>query len=162
MRRFFACLLLLAVPLLAADEGRISGRIFDAVTGQPLPGANIQIAGSVLGATTDNRGHFALLKVPQGRLTLRATYIGYEPALLEVTMAAAESREIELRLKPTVIPMHQVVVTGSRQPETLASAAASISVMDRMAMRRRNLLGAAEALQLVSGVTMIGEYINIR
>ncbi|HPG83158.1 MAG TPA: carboxypeptidase-like regulatory domain-containing protein, partial [bacterium] len=137
MRRFFACLLLLAVPLLAADEGRISGRIFDAVTGQPLPGANIQIAGSVLGATTDNRGHFALLKVPEGRLTLRATYIGYEPALLEIILAAAESREIELRLKPTVIPMHQVVVTGSRQPETLASAAASISVMDRMAMRRR-------------------------
>ena len=162
MNRVFALLLLLVAPLQAAADGRIVGQVLDAATGQPLPGANLQITGSVLGAMTDNRGHFTIFAVPEGKHTLRATYIGYEPAVLDFILAAGENREVVLRLKPTVIPMHQVVVTGSRQPETLASAAASISVMDRMAMRRRNLLGAAEALQLVSGVTMIGEYINIR
>ncbi len=162
MNRVFALLLLLVAPLQAAADGRIVGQVLDAATGQPLPGANLQITGSVLGAMTDNRGHFTIFEVPEGKQTLRATYIGYEPAVLDFILAAGENREVVLRLKPTVIPMHQVVVTGSRQPETLASAAASISVMDRLAMRRRSLLGAAEALQLVSGVTMIGEYINIR
>ncbi|HNW60894.1 MAG TPA: TonB-dependent receptor [bacterium] len=162
MKKNLLLLLLFCGALHAADAGRISGHIVDAVTGQPLPGANIQITGSVLGAMSDNRGHFLILRVPEGRHTLRVSYIGYEPGLLEVTLAAADSRTVQVRLKPTVIPMHQVVVTGSRQPETLASAAASISVMDRMAIRRRNLLGAAEALQLVSGVTMVGDYINIR
>ncbi len=162
MNRVFALLLLLVAPLQAAADGHIRGQVLDAATGQPLPGANLQITGSVLGAMTDNRGHFTIFAVPEGKHTLRATYIGYEPAVLDFNLAAGENREVVLRLKPTVIPMHQVVVTGSRQPETLASAAASISVMDRLAMRRRSLLGAAEALQLVSGVTMIGEYINIR
>ncbi len=148
--------------LQGAESGQIAGKIFDSTTNQPLPGANIQIAGSVLGAMSDNRGNFVILKVAEGRHKLRATYIGYEPGLLDVTVAGGESLEVLLRLKPTVIPMHQVVVTGSRQPETLASAAASISVMDRMAMRRRNVLGAVEALQLVPGVTMVGDYINIR
>jgi iron complex outermembrane receptor protein len=162
MKYSLFALLILVSLLQAADDGRISGKIFDATTSQPLPGANIQIAGSVLGAMSDNRGHFTIARVPAGRHTLRATYIGYEPGILEVTVEGAMEKVVQLTLKPTVIPMHQVVVTGSRQPETLASAAASISVMDRMAMRRRNLLGAAEALQLVSGVTMVGDYINIR
>lgn len=162
MKKFLTLFLLGAAILYAAEEGGLSGRILDASTGQPLPGANIQITGSVLGAVSDNRGQFRILKVPAGPHSLRATYIGYEPAAVEVILSGAESREIVLRLKPTVIPMHQVVVTGSRQPETLASAAASISVMDRMAMRRRNLMGAAEALQLVPGVTMVGDYITIR
>ena len=52
MRKILILLLLGAAVVLAADEVRISGRILDAATGQPLPGANIQIAGSVLGAVS--------------------------------------------------------------------------------------------------------------
>lgn len=162
MRRFLTALLLLAGTWHALGQGRIHGRIYDQTTGEALLGANLQITGSVLGAVSRDRGEFEIIAVPEGTHRLRATYIGYEPGVLEVTLRPGEVKQVELRLRPTIIPMHQVVVTGSRQPETLASAAASISVMDQMAMRRRNLLGAAEALQLVSGVTMIGEYVNIR
>ena len=162
MKKLLIVLLSFFSVLQAAEHGRITGKVYDATTNRPLAGANIQITESVLGAMSDNRGNFSLNQVPQGVHTLRATYIGYEPGTVIVTVAGEEASEVQLRLKPTIIPMHQVVVTGSRQPESLASAAASISVLDRMAMRRRNLLGAAEALQLVSGVTMVGDYITIR
>ena len=162
MRRYLTLLLFLIGTWGALGQGRIVGRIYDQATGEALPGANLQISGSVLGAVSRDRGEFEITAVPEGTHRLRATYIGYEPGVLAVTLRSGEVKQIELRLKPTIIPMHQVVVTGSRQPETLASAAASISVMDQMEMRRRNLMGAAEALQLVSGVTMVGEYVNIR
>ncbi len=146
----------------AAASGRISGRVLDAHSGAALPGANVQIMGSVYGAICDGQGYFTIPGVPAGPHRLRATYIGYQPEIYSIHMENDKKSSIQIRLKSTVIQMHQVVVTGSRQPETLASAAGSISVMDRTSIRQRNLLRTEEALQLVPGVALVGENINIR
>ncbi len=150
------------LALHAAETGQISGRVLDAQNNEALPGANVQIMGSVYGAVCDGQGYFTIQGVPAGEHRLRATYIGFQPETLSLNVAAGQKTSVQIKLKPTVIQMHQVVVTGSRQPETLASAAASISVMDRASIRQRNLLRTEEALQLVPGVTLVGENINIR
>ncbi|MBN1464754.1 TonB-dependent receptor, partial [candidate division KSB1 bacterium] len=56
----------------------------------------------------------------------------------------------------------QVVVTGSRQPENLASAAGSISILGKEEISRRNSFRLDESLLSVSGVSVVGDYVNIR
>lgn len=62
------------------ETGVISGEIRDAVTQQPLPGANIIIAGTQIGATANNEGYFVIKNVPAGTVVVQSSLIGYENA----------------------------------------------------------------------------------
>ena len=55
-------LLLLAVPQLGAQQ--ITGRVVDAQTGEPLPAVQVFIAGSGIGALSQQNGRYLLLNVP--------------------------------------------------------------------------------------------------
>ncbi|WP_243663569.1 carboxypeptidase-like regulatory domain-containing protein [Rhodothermus marinus] len=58
--------------------GRIAGVVTDAATGDPLPGVNVTIEGTTLGAASDIDGQYYILNVPPGRYTVRASMIGYQ------------------------------------------------------------------------------------
>ena len=60
----------------AGITGKISGRVTDSGTGQPLIGANIIIEGTSLGAATDNDGYFVILSVPPTTYSVRVSMIG--------------------------------------------------------------------------------------
>jgi len=51
--------------------------VVDASTGEYLPGANIALSGTNLGAASDREGFFIILNVPQGTYQLNVNYIGY-------------------------------------------------------------------------------------
>ncbi|MBN2007793.1 carboxypeptidase-like regulatory domain-containing protein, partial [candidate division KSB1 bacterium] len=61
-----------------AVNGKISGTITDASSGEALPGANILIEGTSLGAASDMEGNYVIAKVPPGSYTLVVTYIGFK------------------------------------------------------------------------------------
>lgn len=63
-------------PLAAQNVGRIAGTVTEANTSDPLPGTNVVIVGSTMGAATDVRGDYYILNVPSGRYSLRASMIG--------------------------------------------------------------------------------------
>ena len=46
--------------------GKISGRITDSSTGEPLPGANVVIVGTRMGATADVNGEYFIIRVNPG------------------------------------------------------------------------------------------------
>ena len=46
-------------------------------TALPLPGSAVTIDGTRLGATTDADGHFVILQIPPGEMSLSAQLIGY-------------------------------------------------------------------------------------
>ncbi len=148
--------------LLSQEKGQISGFILDGRSREPLMGANVQIEGTVWGTIADGKGFFLLKNLPAGSYRLHASYIGYKSDTLTIELSAGRKMSVTFLLSPSVILLSQVVVTVSRQPENLASAAASIHVVDRLALQRRNLLRLEEALQFVPGVTLVGENINIR
>ncbi|WP_255547633.1 TonB-dependent receptor [Mucilaginibacter sp. dw_454] len=54
--------------------GRITGKVVDE-TGSPLPGANIKVAGSTTGTTSDANGNYTLV-MPEGVYTIQASFVG--------------------------------------------------------------------------------------
>ncbi len=105
----------LCLPLTAwaqADYAALAGTVVDAETGEPLAGANVFIAASMMGTATDETGHFRLDRVPPGAHRLFVSMLGYEPASQDTLLREAQSYDFSFRLTPVVIEMGEVTVNA--------------------------------------------------
>jgi outer membrane receptor protein involved in Fe transport len=113
------CLVTAFIPMFvyAATTGKIAGVITDQSTGEPLPGVNILVEGTALGASTDIDGYYVILNVPVGFFNIRATYIGYKDYVVQkVDIDADLTTEINLALEPTTLELGEaIVVTAERE-----------------------------------------------
>lgn len=124
--------------LMAADFKEITGTIRSAEDQEPLIGVTVVVpqtelkrvgsAQASLGTTTDVDGRFAL-KVPEGVRQLKATYIGYEDALITLS-AGKTDYEVVMTTKSTTLS--DVVVTGYQTVERrrLTAAVSKIDLTD--------------------------------
>ena len=155
--------ILLTVDVSSAQIfGRILGQVTCEKNQKALPGANVQIENTFLGASCDGSGNFVIPKVAPGQYTLKISFIGCSTEKVRVTVEPRKDTIVNVNLTPSPIQFDQIIVTGSRQPEELASATSSISVIDNVEINRRNRMRIDEALTSVSGVAIVGENINIR
>lgn len=100
----------------AGTTGKIAGRITDAKTGEPLPGANIEIVGTRMGAAADFDGYYVILNVPPGTYTLKASYLGYQTVVIkDVKVDVDRTTEINFALKPAALVTKEIVVTAKEE-----------------------------------------------
>ncbi|NWF88371.1 MAG: TonB-dependent receptor [Ignavibacteriaceae bacterium] len=112
------CLLVLLFSvnlLLAQGSGSIRGTIYDKITKDELPGANVIIKGTSIGAATDLDGKFILRNVPAGEHTLVASYMGYESESVVITVICNKILDQNFRLSPTIVEGEEVVITAQAQ-----------------------------------------------
>ena len=161
MRRILIGMVLLPAVLMA--QGVVRGQIYDQESGQALPGANVQLLGTLRGAVSDARGRFVIPNLPAGSYALRASMIGYRARQLErIVITAGEETAVTVRLKPTPIIMDPVVVSAGKTKQTLDQAPVSLSVVSSLEIRQRNATNIQEALETAPGVHFVGNQINIR
>jgi hypothetical protein len=95
----------------------IRGKVYDKNTQAPLPGASITVAGTVplAGASSDLNGNFTIPGIPVGRHSIRVTFVGYEPLVLEEVLVSS-SREVVLNigLQESVNAMKEIVVKAEK------------------------------------------------
>ncbi len=121
--------LIFAANTLHAQGQKISGRLTDKNTRQPLAFANIIIKGTTTGVTTDINGNYELTidSVNKSETILQISYVGY--SLQELTVGKGETT-LNIVLEPAVIFGKEIVVTGSRISETIRESSASIQKMN--------------------------------
>ncbi len=98
-------LLALVVQVTFAQSKVITGVVTEAGTGDPLPGVNIVVKGTNIGATTDFDGKYSI-KAEKGQ-TLLFSYVGYQP----VERKVGDSNVINVQLKEGS-KLNEVVVTA--------------------------------------------------
>ena len=103
--------------LLLGASGKITGRVTDRQTGEPLPGANVVITyilpdGSEapfdrrMGSSTDPDGYFFILNVPPGTYAVKASMIGYAPLIQRfVRVDLDRTVTVDFELIPSEIQM---------------------------------------------------------
>ena len=115
--------------LFAQSAGKLTGQVTDAETGEPLPGANIVIEGTQLGASADQNGEYIILNVPPGSYDVSASVIGYtEVVKTGVRITAGLTAEVNFSLEQTAITGEQVEVVAE-QPVIEKSLTESRSTM---------------------------------
>ena len=101
----------------AGTTGKISGTVKDASTNDPLPGCNIIIEGTDLGAASNLDGQFIILNIPPGNYTVRASMIGYKDYIINnVQIVADFTTQLEYLMESQILEMdEEVVVTAKRE-----------------------------------------------
>ena len=117
--RFLILSFLMSSTLVAAP-GKINGNVTDAKTGEPLPGANIFLVGTAIGAATDLKGEYKIFSVPPGTYTVRVTFIGYKQKELQVQIQSGETERIEIKLDFDVIKGETVTITAQAEGQVAA------------------------------------------
>jgi outer membrane receptor protein involved in Fe transport len=108
-------ILLAAVSAWAGTTGKIAGVVTDKESGEPLPGVNVMIVGTTVGAATNIHGEFFIINVPPGSYTLRATLIGYGPVEVKNVQVSVDlTTPVDFKLSTQTIEMGTVTVEAER------------------------------------------------
>ncbi|TVT40580.1 carboxypeptidase-like regulatory domain-containing protein [Hymenobacter setariae] len=104
MKLLYLLLWLLASPALAQEALVLRGLVLDADTHQPLPFAQVGIAGNKLGTSTNQEGRFAL-RVPAAYATteLEVALLGYRRYTRPLPPLPAPELRIELQSSPATL-----------------------------------------------------------
>jgi len=122
--------LLLPGLAVAQERGRITGTVTDARTDEGVPGANVVVAETGAGTTTERDGTFTLTDLAPGTYTVRATVVGYAARTKTVRVRTSEPVSVEFRLPPERVQLQEVVVTGVGRTETRAGASVAVPTIE--------------------------------
>lgn len=100
------------------SDRKITGRVIDLETQEPLPFANVFIDNSTLGVATDIEGYFEIDNIPDVGFNLVVSYVGYESKTIPFNYKQeVEDRNfiIELEIDPIALESIQVIGQASRK-----------------------------------------------
>jgi TonB-dependent receptor len=171
MKKFI--ILLFIVPLLtfAGSNGKITGIVIDAETGNPIIGANIYLENTSLGSASDVDGRYLILNVPTGEYVLMISVVGYaETKINHLEVNAGQTTRLNLSIKPEILTSEVVVVEAKAIENTEAALLKfrqkSVSVSDAVsaeAISRAGSSTAADAMKQVTGASVVdGKYVYVR
>lgn len=110
-RKNLLLLLLLAATGPAWAQGLLTGRV-STPDGEPLPGATIQLTGTVRGTTAGPDGRYRLPQLPGGTYRVRISYIGF--AALEQAVEVRGETTLNATLARSTFTADEVVVSATR------------------------------------------------
>jgi sulfur carrier protein ThiS len=93
-------------------EGTLEGYVRDYVTGEPVAGASVSVAGTTSSTLTDLTGRFILDDLPPGRHLVTTDHIAYEERTDSVTIFSQEVVDIEVRMATEALEVEGLVVTA--------------------------------------------------
>ena len=118
MKKAILLILVSLTPLIAQNSGKISGIVRDAKTKEPIPGVNIVIKGTMLGAATDVDGVYFILKVPPGTFEVTASIVGYQRMTQNaVQVHVNRTTTVDFALQQITIDLGQEVVITAMRPD---------------------------------------------
>jgi outer membrane receptor protein involved in Fe transport len=117
----------------AGTTGKISGKVMDAATGEPLIGANVLVIGTTLGAATDFDGNYFIINIPPGRYEVKASLVGYNSITSQnIKVSVDQTTKVNFDLGEEAVEMEDVVVVATRPivQKDLTSTQANVSGED--------------------------------
>jgi hypothetical protein len=138
--------------LLLLQTGRITGRVTDAETGDPLPGVNVVIEGEQQGATTDADGYYTILNVAPGNYTLRASFVGYTAqSVANVEVNIDLTTNVDFELQEQTVGMDEVTVQAS-EPIVKRDISANVSNLSSEDMQNMPVMSVSDVIGLQAGI----------
>ena len=167
MIRVLAVLLVLMAALLdfavAGTTGKISGIVVDKATQEALPGVNIVLVDTQLGAATNVNGEYTVLNVPPGVYTLQVSMMGYKEMRFEnVGVRIDLTTTQDIALEETVLEAGETVTIVAERPlvqRDMTSSLSSVGAQEIEVLPTNNI---SDVLQLQPGVVRDGSNFHIR
>jgi TonB-dependent receptor len=142
----------------AFADGTLRGVVLDSLAGYNLPGANVMISGTALGAATNLDGEYRIDNVPAGSYEVVFSYIGYQTKSVNVEIADGETKMVSALLYPIAIEGEAILITAQArgQQQAINQQLASDRIANIVSEQRIQELpdfNAAAALSRLPGVS---------
>ncbi len=133
MNRIYLTLILVVLGFCAFSQqpsGQVvRGTVLDMDSKLPLPGVNIQIAGTNSGTSTDANGNFRLTNVSLGRQSFIVSFIGYNSKTLnDILISSGKETVLTIELQESVTSLKEVSITATVEKSKAQNEMAVISV----------------------------------
>lgn len=123
--RLYLLFLTLFFCSISFAQNSIKGVVTDE-NNQPIPGANINVAGSKEGAISDFDGSFVLVTNQTPPFSIDVTALGYLSSNLSVESV---SQKVKVKLNSEETKLNEIVVSASRAPERVLQSPVTIERM---------------------------------
>lgn len=127
--------------MLFSQNCTVRGTVYDAKTGEEMPGVTVMLEGTTYGTMSDLDGKFSF-NAPPGTYTLRVSYISYTTVLIENVVLKPEEVCLfeNISLKEVAIELTTVTITAEQTRNTETS-------LQTMKMKSPNMLDGISAVQ---------------
>ena len=151
--------------------GRIVGRILNATTGEPIPGAQVTVLGTSIATVTVWTGQFDLAGIPVGRWSITVRAIGYTPkTIADIDVQPDSAYPLDISLGAAIVQLEGVTVTAAQERGSVSAAldqqrtsSQIVNAVTAEQMAHSPDGDAGEAVKRVSGVTVQdGKYVFVR
>ena len=106
----FPAAFVLAASGLMAQQNKVSGRVLDAQSRQPIYLANVFFANTSIGTTTKEDGTFLFESFPDGKYDLTVTFVGYQNYQVAINFNELDGVSLEVILKEMPIYLKEIQV----------------------------------------------------
>lgn len=153
-------LLLIAVAYTAVGkgitaDGRITGKVTDKATGQPVPGVTITIPDLKIATSTNEKGTYLLRGLPNGEYLIQVSAIGYASETKVIDLGNTYS--VDFKLSASNYELSDVVVTALGNTTTRKRATIPITVVTNKMIREGVANTAIDLLSSLPGINATTE-----
>jgi outer membrane receptor protein involved in Fe transport len=155
-------LLIFASLAFAGSAGKIKGIITDKETGEPIPGASVQIVGTNQGAQTDLEGKYLISLVPAATYVLKVTSISYSTVeVSDVIVSSDNTTEINVKMEKSVTDLGRTIKVTADRDRINKFETANMNRITRDAIKTMPVQNVDKLLKATAGVvtTSQGEII---
>lgn len=144
-------LLMAAAVAFAGTTGKLAGRVTDKAK-QPLPGANIILSGTQLGAVSDLDGYYTILNIPPGKYQVRCTFIGHKTMTIDdIRITVDHTTTQDMVMVESVIEGETIQVVAQR-PIVETNLTSSVATVSSDAIAIMPVQDLQEVVDLQAGV----------
>jgi outer membrane receptor protein involved in Fe transport len=148
--------------LFAQTHGKIAGRVTDAENGQPLPGVDVMIEGTSMGASTNADGYYTILNAPPGTFTVKFSIIGYtKTSVKDVRVVIDLTSTVNAALRSTTLVAGEIVVTAQRPIVTKDVSSSQFNIQTKN-VETMPVQTVTEVLSLQAGIEKGDDGIVVR
>ncbi len=150
MRMLLIALLSGAFTGSVSAQSVLKGRVI--ANGAAIPFASIGVRGATMGTATDLEGQYRIDDLDAGAYTLVASAVGFTTAVKQVEIEAGEILEVVFDLEEAVIPVGDVVVTGTLVETYVQDSPVKVDVVSPHYLEKIPTANIMEVLENVNGL----------
>lgn len=134
-------------------QSKLSGRVTDQKSGEPLPGATVYIPDLKTGTATDIDGRFLFTRLPSTTLLIQVSFLGYGAVIAQVDLR--DTNLLYVALSEAAIESQEVVITGSGITTDNSRSSISITPIRREELLINPSTNIIDAISSVPGLSEI-------
>lgn len=149
----FFCHVIITSCIFAGTTGKLTGKVTDKATGEPLPLVNVILDGTSIGGATDYDGIYIINNIPPGEYTVVFSSIGFQKSkVTKVQINTDFTSKVDVTLSSETISTGEVVVEA-KAPLIRTDLTSSQTNIEAAQIQKLPVESVTQILTLQAGIT---------